>query len=573
MLFALARKAHHSKHKARDARARAMRAAPCTANVGTPHLSLHDSRASRTRNRRHVWRRSAVASGDDESSDLLVQWATADGLVLSPKVTVAAPFTGAPRGLVAVEDIDKGETVITLSTSCTAFDASAARADTDLGLGNAIEAYESVDCNQRGPNVSEETALALFVALARRHPQVTPFGAYCFALPGNLPSSPLFLDDDTFRAILPNVPLSLIEAADDARVDLYLGWDVAAAVVDLLINNETEENEPKLSLEEWTWAWSSVRSRAITFRVASNSGEDTENNEDENASKISSIANRCMVPVVDMMNHECEATTGDALGENSYPGPAVKEITKKNAVEWVTTRDIKKSQEVTWTYGADLSNEHLWLHYGFVPDVPVHKGTCVQFSFPEMALLEGIKAVAKSDTCDISTKRFEVLRKAGVGCGEKNEYENENGNDSRALQFTVTVNTPPNALAGIAGIACCDSNEIESLYERTVNIGDGTGENTEPQKPFSFSPESRRRAGRYVAFLLGHIQSTAVGEDIADRQGSSRGSSELEEAFVFAKRSRDGAVSVFLSIEPMLANESLLENGEWIDDAVEAALG
>jgi hypothetical protein len=47
----------------------------------------------------------------------------------------------------------------------------------------------------------------------------------------------------------------------------------------------------------------------------------------------------------------------------------------------------------------------------------------------------------------------------------------------------------------------------------------------------------------------------------------------LEEAFVFAKRSRDGAVSVFLSIEPMLANESLLENGEWIDDAVEAALG
>ena len=28
-------------------------------------------------------------------------------------------------------------------------------------MGNAIEAYESVDCNQRGPNVSEETALAL----------------------------------------------------------------------------------------------------------------------------------------------------------------------------------------------------------------------------------------------------------------------------------------------------------------------------------------------------------------------------------------------------------------------------
>jgi len=45
--------------------------------------------------------------------------------------------------LVALEPIAKGEDIIALPNSCTAFDASAAREDKDLGLATAIAAYES----------------------------------------------------------------------------------------------------------------------------------------------------------------------------------------------------------------------------------------------------------------------------------------------------------------------------------------------------------------------------------------------------------------------------------------------
>ena len=81
--------------------------------------------------------------------------------------------------------------MLTLPASCTAFDAAAARADETLGLGAGIAALNRRR-RPRGADVSEETALALFVAFARRHPSRTPFGTYVDALPAALPSSPLF---------------------------------------------------------------------------------------------------------------------------------------------------------------------------------------------------------------------------------------------------------------------------------------------------------------------------------------------------------------------------------------------
>ena len=643
----------------------AMRAAACTSRVVTPHSTPRAFRVPRSRSRRRGSRRSALAASDvvaADPADLLVQWATKDGLVLSPKVVVGSAFPGAPRGLVAIDDIQVGECVIQLPTKCTAFDAAAARADTALGLGDAIVSYESTDSTKRGHDVSDETALALFVALAKRHPERTEFGAYVTALPEELPHSPLFLDDETFNDILPATPLSLIDETDDARVDLFLAWDVAAAVVDRLVistevsTDDREENNAvtgligttevgtenkkakELTLDEFTWAWASVRSRAITFRVQAvsaegeDNGENMETNEDNSEGetkkniserKTVTLARRCLVPVVDMMNHACEACPGDADSEHHHPGPAVREVAVANAVEWRATRDIKKNQEVTWTYGADLSNERLWLYYGFCPDPPVHKGTSVTFSFLEKALLVGIQTVCKDDAVDVYEKRLALLQKAGVGFSvqkrkisdqesletSEDGCESAEGNDeNRALQFTASCASQPTALAGIAGIACCDAGEVSALYETLRRDEDATAQSvgTFGKRTVTLSPESRRRAGRYVAFLLGQIESTAVGEELVDDRVAVDGSSDNTAvdssdtttaianshnrvttsdensvtkralsrsiAFQFAKSTRQGAVATFQSIAPMLENETLLANDDWIDQAVETAL-
>ena len=125
------------------------------------------------------------------------------------------------------------------------------------------------------------------------------------------------------------MPLSLVDAADDARADLFLAWDVAAAVVDAV------PGEAALEFEEFQWAWASVRSRAITFRVAQGEGAgsgDGSGDESGNAAETWSLerrnlekdraneadasrkvaSRRCLVPVVDMMNHACAAFEGSA---------------------------------------------------------------------------------------------------------------------------------------------------------------------------------------------------------------------------------------------------------------------
>lgn len=57
-----------------------------------------------------------------------------------------------------------------------------------------------------------------------------------------------------------------------------------------------------------------------------------------------------MVPVVDFMNHACEAVTSAAAAAGHAPhlGPAVAEERRADAVAWVATRDIAAGEEVTW---------------------------------------------------------------------------------------------------------------------------------------------------------------------------------------------------------------------------------
>ena len=186
--------------------------------------------------------------------------------------------------------IREGEDAV-LPNSCTAFDAATAREDTDTGLRDAIAAYEATP--NRGGDVTPEIALSLFTVLARRHPERTPFGAYVRALPSKIPDTPLTFSDVTLQALLRVLPLSLVDAIDTARQDLYQLWDVAAAVMDHVDGGSgSEKAEAPLELDEFFWAWMMIRSRAITFRVKRGSDGVVE-------------ARRCMVPVVDFMNHAC----------------------------------------------------------------------------------------------------------------------------------------------------------------------------------------------------------------------------------------------------------------------------
>ena len=613
-----------------------------TSSRGRPHRVECPARRSRRGGLAATAPGPDAAADADEAAAALVAWATADGLRLSPKVAVGAPFPGAPRGLVATRDIAPGETVLTLPASCTAFDAAAARADETLGLGAGIAAYESAPRATRGADVSEETALALFVALARRHPSHTPFGTYVDALPAALPSSPLFLDDAAFRRAMPAMPLSLVDAADDARADLFLAWDVAAAVVDAV------PGEVALGLEEFQWAWASVRSRAITFRVARREGagsgdvavsfrgksgnaaaetqpslervptletpEKDRSDSEADASDAKVASRRCLVPVVDMMNHACAAFEGSAASEAAFPGPAVTAAPttdgEENAVAWRAARSVKTGEEVTWTYGADLTNEHLWLHYGFVPDPPVHAGCAVTFSFPAHALLDGIRAVASEDDEATSLKRFALLEKCGLGLGcssssgvpgvpgdassredvsrsASGDAGKESGEGEREIAhvaFTVTLGERPGALAGIAGVACCAPEEARAMHDCVFPGGSSAKEKatsnvTKSNRAcVSLRPESRRRAGRYVAFLLARVAPTATGGDVeageeeCPMRETEAARAEAETALAAATRAREGARATFRWLEPALENDALLEDGAWIEDAVAAAV-
>ena len=169
-------------------------------------------------------------AGLDDAVAKLLSWAESDSLRLSDKVTVGAAYPGGPRGLLATRDIEPGEEVISLPTSCTAFDADYASADEIFGLRDAIAAYESSP--SRGGDVTPEVSLALLIALARRHPERTPFGPYAAALPADPPPSPIFFPDEKLEALLPYLPLSLVDDIDAARQEMYTLWDVATAVME-----------------------------------------------------------------------------------------------------------------------------------------------------------------------------------------------------------------------------------------------------------------------------------------------------------------------------------------------------
>ena len=428
-------------------------------------------------------------------------------------------------GVVARRDIPRETRVLERALDAPAYDAEYARADDGFGLASALKRHES-EVQRR---VSDDVAMGLMLAFAARHPERSPLGAYARALPRDAARTPALCDDDELEALVPMLSLHLVDQIDIARREFALAYDDARAVV------REMESEVELAEDEFAWAWSMVRSRAITFAV-------------RQAASGEVVRKRCLVPVCDILNHSPSSATN---------GPNVRIEATASGSSWVTTRDVAAGDALRWTYG-ELSNEEMWLWYGFVPSNPVHDDCSVVFNLPDAVFLNGLNAVAKDDRAETGALRRELLKRAGaLGLNEGEE-----------LSFVINMRGPPTVLGGIAGIMCCDADEVVAIAASTVISANGGVDGD----LFELKPESRRRAGRYVAWLLTQVEAFVCGATDAEVEEYERTAlavgGEHEERFKITKALRAGAKATFSAMQRQLAEDVLLSpRGAWIDDA------
>lgn len=116
------------------------------------------------------------------------------------------------------------------------------------------------------------------------------------------------------------------------------------------------------SREQWDWALSVVHSRTFGAPGASSAG---------------GVGVRMLVPLVDMLNHAGDYTTGPPGAATSPPAMQAFDnvrwdlkAPRSSEGEWEmavsATRDIAAGQELLLSYG-ERSNDDFFLHYGFVP--------------------------------------------------------------------------------------------------------------------------------------------------------------------------------------------------------------
>jgi hypothetical protein len=163
---------------------------------------------------------------------------------------------------------------------------------------------------------------------------------------------------------------------------------------------------------------------------------------------------------------------------------------------------------------------------------------------------------------------------------------NEAGGQERALQFEVKLGERPKVLAGIAGLMCCTEDEALAVRRAMMTFGgcvmDEEEEDTEDavavvdmsgRLKVRLCQESRRRTGRYVAFILDRVEPMACGEGGESSGGESPAPGGVDDAnWSAALRVRAGAREVFRATNAMLENDALLTDGGWIDDAVASIL-
>ena len=440
-------------------------------------------------------------------------------------------------GVTARRDVEAGTALVTRSVASTAFDATYARECASIALSRAIDAHEGTV--ERA--MSDDVVLALALAAARREPaSASPLlAAYAASLPVDAVSTPALYEDEAFEALVPLLSLHFVDRVDAARREFALAYDDARQTYARATDGDVLEER------EFAWAWSMVRSRAITFEV-------------KKASTGRIERKRCLVPVCDVFNHSPTSLSGDV---DARDGPNVR-IETNDAGEsmWTTTRDVTQGDAFRWTYG-ELSNEEMWLWYGFVPENPLHGDASVTFNLPDAVFANGLNAVAKEDSEETGALRRRLLERAGaLGLNEGEE-----------LSFVVSARAKPTVLGGVAGLMCCDAEEVVAVAAAATVASKGVGERA---CLFELKPESRRRAGRYVAWLLTQVEAFVCGatdEEVAEseRVAESVGG-VFAERFATAKRVRLGAQGTFATAQKSLTDEELLRDGAWIDAAVDA---
>lgn len=174
-------------------------------------------------------------------------------------------------------------------------------------------------------------------------------------------------------------------------------------------------NLPKpLTRERISWAHFHVRSRALRFQV-------------KKAETGEAVFSKCLVPVVDMMNH-CSAPLSRVpamrAAELKLPGaaaeaegPGVRVEFDGGGARWLADRTIRSGEEVTWTYGS-LSNSDLFLQYGFVPAASLHGDARVEFTLPGFLFEQSLQALSGAHTLPalplifISEKRAQAAERS-----------------------------------------------------------------------------------------------------------------------------------------------------------------
>jgi hypothetical protein len=176
-------------------------------------------------------------------------------------------------GVVAMEDVPKHTKIITRALSAPAYDAEYARADDKFGAGTAISRYED-EVKRR---VNDDTALSVMLTLAKRHSSEgqSVLGAYARALPSLKADTPVLYMDEALEALVPMLSLNVVDQIDIARGEFALALDDAKGIFSKIVSPSPASHavlgghsmEPPLNDDEFAWAWSMVRSRAITFAV------------------------------------------------------------------------------------------------------------------------------------------------------------------------------------------------------------------------------------------------------------------------------------------------------------------
>ena len=239
-------------------------------------------------------------------------------------------------------------------------------------------------------------------------------------------------------------------------------------------------------------------------------------------------------------------------------------------------------------------------------------------TLPAGALRAGLGSVARGDSAEAAAARLALLARAGVFTDNASTALEGGGggmddttaaaaaavaDEQRMLQFELRLGCPPKVLAGIAGIMCCtpeetiaiasalsddDAGDAGDAGDAAAAAADGSSSSSSSSSPdvapiafvdiegrvtVRLAEESRRRAGRYVAYILDQVEPMVCGG--GDDRSSADADAETdvlegvdEETWEAACRLQSGARGVFRAVETQLDDTSLLTRGEWIDAAV-----